>query len=229
MKILKPLACTLAVTTMTVFGTLSTKATIGQTRDTSTLNISLTISTNNFTETDTSVKETIKSSKMVTKDLLTLFETADFADTNFPTGSKIVAGWEWHGDVLVVDKTGTNVLFDASTNSPGYCQINFRTQIGSENFSQSKNATSYEQMDIGSFNLFDENLFSINLPASGPSAFSVTQNYKGDTFSSYSHTEKMNFYGAGGLFNGFGPAYISGTVSGLGSGKGSTVISSTPF
>ncbi len=228
MKILKPLACTLAVTTLTLFGTLSTKATIGQTRDISTLNISLTISTNNFTETDTSVKETIKSSKMVTKDLLNLFQSADFANATFPSGSKIVAGWDWHGDVLVVDKTGTNIIFDASTNSPGYCQINFRTQVGSENFSQTRNATSYEQMDIGSFYLHDENLFSIDLPASGPSTFSVTQNYKGDTFSSYSHTEKLNFYGAGGLFDGFGPAYISGTVSGSGSGKGSTVISSTP-
>ena len=229
MKKLKTLTCSLALATMTVLGDLSAKATIGQTLDTSTLNISLTISTNNFTETETSVKETIKSSKMVTKDLLNLFQTPDFADTTFPPGSKIVTGWDWHGDVLVVDKTGTNVLFDATTNSPGNCQINFRTQTGSENFSQSKNATSYEQMDAGSFSLFDENLFSFNLPASGPSIFSVTQNYKDETFFSYSHSEKLNLYGAGGLFNGFGPANISGTLSGSGNGKGATVISVSPF
>jgi len=41
--------------------------------------------------------------------------------------AQLVVGWSqgWNGDVLVVDKTGTNVLFDANYSSDAYFVVNF--------------------------------------------------------------------------------------------------------
>ena len=82
----------------------------------STMTISLTVKTNFQTSSSSNQKLQITSAKLVTKDVLNILGSAAFANTNWPVGAKIVVGWDvqWAGDVLVVDSTGTNVLYDAT-------------------------------------------------------------------------------------------------------------------
>jgi hypothetical protein len=98
---------------------------IGVTTDSTTLNVAIIVMTNapsktsNSNSTSITYSRTIKSFKITNKQLLTIFQnwaSASCSSIAFD-GTKIVIGWDepWNGDVLVVDKTGTNVLFDAST------------------------------------------------------------------------------------------------------------------
>ncbi len=88
---------------------------IGTVTNFSKLNISLVITTNIYTSNGNKEITTAKSVKLTNKQFLDLF--AAWAGTTWPSGAQLVQGWdeEWDGDVLVVDKTGTNVLYDAMT------------------------------------------------------------------------------------------------------------------
>lgn len=109
----------LAAAATLVLGISSARATIGVTTNYSRLNVTGMIITNVST---TIVKGNtyiyrVGKTKFGNKQLLELFGNWD--GTTWPTGAKLVLGWDWSGDVLVVDKTGTNVLFDATSNGTG--------------------------------------------------------------------------------------------------------------
>jgi hypothetical protein len=101
-------------------GAFSAKASVGTVTNYDKLSISIEVTTNgNSTTSGNVTKYPVHTAKYNTKDLLALFASAHWANTTFPAGAQIVVGWdtEWDGDVLVVDKTGTNVLYDASDES----------------------------------------------------------------------------------------------------------------
>src|ERR1700744_3959596 len=106
----------MAVVTMFAFS-YSGQASIGVTTNFNKLNISIVVTTNATPVTVDNVT-TWKASraKLANKDLLTIFAGTNFANTIFPTGAQLVVGWDdpWQGDVLVVDKSGTNVLYDVN-------------------------------------------------------------------------------------------------------------------
>lgn len=102
----------LALTAALALGAYSAKAGIVLTTSYySKLNVSLTITTNCVNVWNGNVEKfTTKTVKIGNKELLTLF--AHWASTTWPAGAQLVVGWDWDSDVLVVDKTGTNVLYD---------------------------------------------------------------------------------------------------------------------
>ncbi len=78
------------------------------------LNISFVITTNKDDVDNGKVtKYPTGTVKITNKQLLELF--AEWDGTTWPAGAQLVQGWDeaWDGHVLVVDKTGTNVLYDA--------------------------------------------------------------------------------------------------------------------
>jgi hypothetical protein len=114
-------------------GVYSTKAAPGYTTKYSKLNVSLTVVTNTADVVNTNNgawNRSIQSFKIGNKQLLDLFANWTEANrTNEPWKSaQLVIGWDWGYDVLVVDKTGTNVLYNASAGYPEsshYFFVNF--------------------------------------------------------------------------------------------------------
>jgi hypothetical protein len=117
MKLIK--LATMALATAGMFGVYNAGAavfTIGVTTISTPLSVAITLVTNgpSTTKGDTTTSTT-KSVKINNKWLISVF--SHWSTNAFSvTGAKLVMGWDapWYGDVLVVDKTGTNVLFDAS-------------------------------------------------------------------------------------------------------------------
>jgi hypothetical protein len=111
----------------------SAKAAPGTTTRNSKLNVSLTVVTNLvevFNTNNGAWSRSIQSFKIGNKQLLDLFALwNESSRTNEPWKSaQLVIGWDWNYDVLVVDKTGSNVLYDASSNFPegdNYFYVNF--------------------------------------------------------------------------------------------------------
>lgn len=120
MKTFKTFLYAVVVAASLAFYATDAKAGIGIVTNYDTVALSVTIITNGLLEPiNGGYKASIGEMKLVTKDFLNLLTNSDFAGTNFPAGAKMVLGWDtnWDGDVLVVDKTGTNVLYDATSNN----------------------------------------------------------------------------------------------------------------
>ena len=105
------------VTAATIaLGVYSTKAAVPTvTVKNSKLNVSAIVITNSAEVDSAGGKwvDPIGKAKFGNKQLLALF--GKWADKTWPAGAQLVIGWDVDYDVLVVDKTGTNILFDAST------------------------------------------------------------------------------------------------------------------
>ena len=69
------------------------------------------VGTNVMTQISISSTAVIKNSKITSKDLLSILATA--FNTNWPKGAQLALD-HWSGDIFVVDKTGTNAVYDAS-------------------------------------------------------------------------------------------------------------------
>ena len=67
--------------------------------------------TNVLTQITISSTAIIKNSKITSKDLLSFLATA--FNTNWPKGAQLALD-HWTGDIFVVDKTGTNAVYDVS-------------------------------------------------------------------------------------------------------------------
>ena len=140
MKLTKPAIFAIAVTL--VLGVSSARAAIGFTTNYSKLNFTGTITTNSPGVEGTSWKNPVKTAKFGNKQLLDLFAgwtnaaaEANVADRTVDPWktAQLVIGWDWDSDVLVVDKTGTNVLFDASVgvgNNDAYFFVDFFNEYG---------------------------------------------------------------------------------------------------
>jgi hypothetical protein len=131
MKMIKTTACAIAMAVALALYDASARADVVTAY--STMTLSLTVKTNFQTSSSSSQKLQITSAKLVTKDVLNILGSAAFANTNWPAGAKIVVGWDvqWAGDVLVVDSTGTNVLYDATVGTSGnYLSLNIHYEQG---------------------------------------------------------------------------------------------------
>ncbi len=125
----------LAAAATLILGAFSAKATpyIGTVTSFSKLNILLVITTNGTSVFNGhATKYPTGTVKITNKQLLDLF--AEWDNTTWPAGAQLVQGWDeqWDGHVLVVDKTGNNVLYDAiGDDSSHYFEINIDTYSGS--------------------------------------------------------------------------------------------------
>lgn len=237
MKTLKTLTVAVIAAVSLVFCVTSAKAysVIGYTTNYDTVNFSVTLTTNKFTATTNEAIANWKyisvSQKFVTKDLLNLLTNLDFAGTSFPTGSKLVVGWDpqWNGDLLVVDKSGSDVLYDATTHSPNdgnYVAVNFYNQQGSPNFNETANITnmtgsiSLAWYNNGSFKLIDQTN-GISITGTGPSTEHFNFKAVSAISSTWSDSQSFVTYGADEIS---GPSAFPGTLTGSitasGRGKG---------
>jgi hypothetical protein len=69
------------------------------------------VGTNVMTQISISSTAIIKNSKITSKDLLSFLATG--FNTNWPKGAQLALD-HWSGDIFVVDKTGTNAVYDVS-------------------------------------------------------------------------------------------------------------------
>jgi hypothetical protein len=215
----------------------SSKASIGVTTSYDVLTITTTITTNALSTTNNNIiANTVLTTKFTTKDLLSLF--ASWAGTNWPSGAQVVAAWDdpWYGDIVVVDKTGTNVLFDASaSNYPDqYFTIDFIDGEGAYSSTLDDNDPgyfNYTWYKIGSFQLFDD-VNNIFLSGQGPNTEVLSQKWdKNGSYSSWSDSETCtaNGAGTGEVLNGEFVVYtsVTATISAKGKGTGENSFNET--
>lgn len=227
----------MAVAAGLAFCVPSAQATITTTTNDIILSISLTVTTNSEVGAFIITNRTYKTgqAKFANKNLLQLLGGGNgFATETFSNGDQIAIAYDgpWDGDVVVVDKTGTNVLFDATRNNghTNTLAIDLMKDPGPFNGKVNEKAggsTTYTQYNAGSFTLLDTNE-NINISGTGPSTFTFTQIYSSGTAfttdpgASWSDSATFDFFGAG--FNevaaGESDVAISGTATGKGKGKG---------
>jgi hypothetical protein len=234
-RTMKKLLTLAAVAAMLAFCASGAKASIGITTNYTPFNLSVTITTNTLPATNKVgiVTTTTGKVKMDNATLLTIF--GGWATNTWPTGAKLVVAWDepWNGKVLVVDKSGTNVLYN-----PGHTAINnttfaldlqaeldINTGATIEKIDPTNAAGSYAitENTLAAFVLESENAYLTNLTVEGlgNATQKFTQNWgKGgdlttwsldiDVPSAQSLAEK--YCGAG--------ASVTGSFSTSGSGKG---------
>jgi hypothetical protein len=158
---------------------------------------------------------TVRTFTLNNASFLDLFESPDWHDAPFPPGSKLVVSWDAGenvfegkaGDILVVDKTGTNVLYDASETTwseslKAYMTVNFYDGTGGAfNANEDNNFPGHYD-----FTLFSNTSFVLSdgtgffLSTTGPSKEISTQAWnKNDPidFTTWSDSERADTYGIG--------------------------------
>lgn len=167
------------------------------------------------------------SGKMGNKELLTLFAGLNFANTNFPYGAHLVVGWDapWSGDVLVVDKTSTNVLFDANYSAAEHFTIDIFHGQGAFSKIDDANNPGYEKRtgyNQAYFELEDD-AGGTYLYGVGPCLEQFSQKWDGvGNLVSWSDKENFSINGANSnekLDNDSGVT-VTGGISASGGGKG---------
>jgi hypothetical protein len=225
MKTLKIMACAFTVAAAFTLCASSAKAGtpgIGMTTNFTPLNVSITVITDGV-EKVTSSADTypVGQAKINNSYLLTLF--GHWAGTNWPSGAKLVIGWDepWTGDVLVVDKTGTNVLYNASTNEDNYFYVDYLDYEGAGTWKYSSTDT-YTEYNLGYFELYDDDVY---LP------YTFFYGYGGTTFTFTQNTSSHPTWNVNATLNGVYTAddfyflnrydvTVTGNANTSGSGKG---------
>lgn len=200
------------------------------------LNLALTVQTNADVDVTNIGNFTIPVglSKFANKDLLQLLGGGNgFSTQTFSNGDQIAIAYDppWFGDVVVVDKTGTNVLFDATKNNNDTndtLAINIIAGNGSKyekvNFKAggSMTVTTYF---AGSFTLLNTN--GIHIIASGPSTIKFNQTLTGgagfadNLYASWTESATFKLFGASDeAADNQGGVTINGTITVKGKGKG---------
>jgi len=226
----------------------SARATSNFTTNYDVLNITATIQTNEVTNPKPGVTlYTIHTVALDNATILSMLEGPDWNDGTFPTGSKLVVSWDAGenvsngeaGDILVVDKTGTFVLYDASEtlwSESGLASmtVNFFGEYGA--YKANLNTNSVGSFD---FTIFNNTSFEINdgenttnlfIDTTGPSTEIYTQGWKtfnlGDIlasdFTSWSDSVRADTYGAGTnvVVNNSNSSTVTVKISASGHGKG---------
>lgn len=225
---------TLVVAAVFALGVYSTKATIATVTNYSKLNVSATIITNvGIVWSGSKGTYATKAVKIGNKQLLDLFAHWDGNKdrTVDPWKSaQLVVGWSqgWDGEVLVVDKTGTTVLFDADYSPDAYFTVDFFDQDGASNGTEIDAAPGYESWTetyTAYFTLYDDYVYLAFTDLSG--AGGNMQNFKeswnaSDVYTGWSDTESATFpYQGGQYFQDKGAeTTVSGTINASGHGKG---------
>jgi hypothetical protein len=230
---------TLAVAAVIALGAYSTKAAIGISTNNSKLNVSLTVTTNTAqVVSGANWKNPVKTAKFGNKQLLDLFAGWDEADrTTEPWKSaKLVIGWDWSYDVLVVDKTGTNVLFNATTGYYNdydyYFYVDFWDQYGVGNTSGKEASPGFQAVvDTGTayFELYDNNYFLdyTDISCYGGNQQNFKQSWDSNgAYTTWSDSESAKFpYNGDNYFQDFGwNTTVAGSISANGKGKGSNYV-----
>jgi hypothetical protein len=220
-----------AVAAALALGAFSAKASIGIVTNYSKLTVSGLVTTNVYSASGNLEKWTAKTAKFGNKQLLDLF--AHWDGTTWPTGAQLVVGWDsiWDGDVLVVDKTGTNVLYDASTGSgsgAAYFYVDFDDEEGcySEAYlDASPGYESWTEQYTADFELYDDDYY---LPytyfsAYGGNAQKFKQSWDANgNYTTWSDSESAVFPNNGDQYwLDFGSeTTVSGKIGASGKGKG---------
>lgn len=208
------------------------KAGIGITTNYTPLNVSIIITTNGVVKTnDDVVTQSVGKAKLDNAALLSIFShwTTNYT-SGFPKGSKLVIGWDWDEKPLVVDKTGTNVLFDADATETNYFYVEFWDEAGAESYKDMEketNSESYTAYSSAYVELVDEGRY---LPYTyfytyGVATDKFTQNTdKEGNYTTWSLDADLGFsaYADGSTFEYLGEPRItvSASASSSGSGKG---------
>lgn len=222
----------LATAATFVLGVSSAKATISSVTNYSKLNVSATIITNELTVSGSKYTYTTKKAKIGNKQLLDLFAGWDGADrtVNPWKSAKLVVGWSqgWDGDVLVLDKTGTNVLFDADYNPDAYFTVDFHGAPGAYNgyyIEADPGSENWTVQHSADYTLYDNDYYLNYTDLSGPGGdtqkFKESWNASGDG-TGWSDQESATFpYQGDQYFLDVGDnTTVSGTISASGKGKG---------
>lgn len=209
MKITKILTTALAVTAAVALCS-SAKAQVGTSLDNLALSVNLTVRTNNpVHDNGASRVYTTRVVKITNKNLLSLFETwaaADVASSNapvgtvtsFPVGARLVFSYSesFYSKVLVVDKTGTNVLYVVPSQNSDlghYFQLDFYDEDnGAFTEVHSDSTSTYNETDYagGYYEIYD-NSANIDLWGYGPSFDVYSFNSKSSV---YQETDRFNAY-----------------------------------
>jgi hypothetical protein len=240
MTAIKTFTCAIAAAVTLAFFTPSIQARpITTTANDIILSLTMTVYTNGgFGDSLTNFTATVGQTKFTTKNLLQLLGGGNgFSTETFSNGDQIAIAYDfpWNGDVVVVDKTGTNVLFDATKNLGN---TNATLAISLLN----GDGVEYRKVDIkaggimsfttyygGTFTLQDyTNNIDFNLTASGPSTFKFTQTLIGgkeysatNMYASWNDSVTFNFFGANNeSVDDHAYVTISGTITGKSNGKG---------
>jgi hypothetical protein len=237
MKILRILACAFGAAIALAFGASSVKAvsSIGIVTNYSVLNFNITVATNIYKATSSGFTYTISQKKLVTKDVLAILQGVDYYNGPFPPGSKLVIGWDekWEGAVLVVDKTGTNVLYNCkSGGSSGETAlvVNFFYEYGTGSQNKDNNDpghNDYTYLNSGEFYIYDTTTpqtdDNLDLGTQyNPATITYDLNWdKNGDYTTWSSSSSMTLGGGGQHIDGVTQATISGTITASGHGKGS--------
>ncbi len=197
----------LAAAATFILGTFSAKATIGPigtVTNSSKLNISIVVTTNgSYSNNGKVAKMPTGTIKITDKQLLELFAHWD-GDITWPSGAHLVQGWdeEWDGDVLVVDKSGKNVLFDADLDPDQFFIIDIFDADGASGYTESDSAPgSYTQTSFnsGDFELFDDiSGPTTDLFGNGPDTHQFSESWNAsDVTTKWSDSEKFKADNAG--------------------------------
>ena len=231
MKLFK--TATLTAVAVGLFGVCNAGASpaiIGTTTHYSTLNVALTITQTGGGKVS-GQKYSYSTSKLriTNKFLLTVFQ--GWAGFIFPKGARLEIGWDapWTGDVLVVDKTGTNVLFDATTtgNDSIYFFVDYFAYYGAykENgVDANPGWYSYTDYNGGDFALYDNNYFLpyTYLWSEGASTVSYSEKWdKSGNYTGWKAKTSFQSNGQGGQYflNSGSDTTTKGTINASGSGK----------
>ncbi len=240
MKTIKTLICAAAAIAALTFSATNAQAFIGTVTNYDVLNWTIIIQTNipGVVENETNYVQKIGTEKFSNKQLLALLETKDFYNGTFPDGAMIVVGWdqEWNGDVLVVDQTGTNVIFNASASDTAYVDVDYIYYYGanSENYSADLGKSGHDDYVANYeayWQVYDNNSLTVEFGSYSPDTETYDQNFTtsktGATdYTTWSDTESMNVDSSGGYeiyenLNGYDNLTTSGTIDASGHGKGS--------
>ncbi|HTB82504.1 MAG TPA: hypothetical protein VK742_02515 [Candidatus Sulfotelmatobacter sp.] len=223
------------------FCALQANATIvGVTTNYSKLNVSITVTTNKAEKTSGDIETTdTASAKLGNKQLLALFATYNGIDSPSTDpvwkNAMLVIGWDepWDNDVLVVDKTGTNVLFDATTteDSNFYFEVEFVSDgdygVGSTVYKDaSPGYWDGKNTDSAYYQLFvDEDPFSyIDIWGEGGSTQNFHQDWNAEIYTTWSDTESAIFPFQGSQDFEDYSASAKATITADGHGKGFNLV-----
>ncbi len=249
MKTIKSLPCIFAAITALAFFTPNAKAIltpgIAITTNFSALSVSITVITNGpefVSGSGRTLTGVIGKSTINNTFLLNLF--GHWANTNWPSGSKLEISWDLNqgtngGDVVVTDKTGTNVLYDASAGTNNYFIVYYFLDPGAsylkgtatgtniinpESASNSYSSFTYTTYDDGYCELLDNNVYLpyTDLYLFGGATVTFTQNWSTQNVPT-TWSGKADLTSADNANNWFLDIQYttaSGTVDTSGSGKG---------
>ena len=218
-----------AVVTL-AFGISSARAGIGIVTNYSKLTVSAIVTTNGNASTNGSVfKQPVSKVKLGNKQLLALF--GQWAGTDsWPVGAQLAVGWDpypsWNGDILVVDKTGTNVLYDASVSSNNYFYVTFNSYYGAYTESQlnATNAAGYDnitQWYSSELGLYDGGLPYTDILATGGDTQVFKQSWSATAYTTWSDSESALMPTQGQqVYLDNEAVSFSATVKAVGKGKG---------